>query len=378
MESESRLETSVIYIGAENIISPLGKSAEENFSQIKAGNTGLKKYQNTFVDTPTSILGYIDEPNLLEGMTKIESLMVHSLEKSLSMFTKKTNEGKWIFILSTTKGDIDKLKEGQIEESKPSYLVKRVMDQLSLSMDSIVVSNACISGLLAAIHAHDLIKTGQYDHAIVIGADLITEFTYRGFESFYALSLEACQPFDLNRTGLSLGEGVASAILSGEKAAFSQPPMIFKGGATANDANHISGPSRNGEGLYRAITRALGAAEMEADQIDFISAHGTATTFNDDMESIAFGRSGLENVPVNSFKGFYGHTLGASSLIELNLSIQSMRNSLLIKNIGCVTPGTAEKINVLTKNKQQEVNTVLKTASGFGGCNAAAIIKKLN
>ena len=88
------------------------------------------------------------------------------------------------------------------------------------------------------------------------------------------------------------------------------------GDATCNDASHISGPSRTGEGLFRSITAAINEAKIKLEDIDYISAHGTATIFNDEMEAIAFNRLGMESIPLNSFKGYFGHTLGASGLVE--------------------------------------------------------------
>ena len=101
------------------------------------------------------------------------------------------------------------------------------------------------------------------------------------------------------------------------------------GDATCNDANHISGPSRTGEGLYRSVKAALKEANIGAAQIDYISAHGTATPFNDEMEAIAFSRLGMEEVPLNSLKGYFGHTLGASGLLETIVGMHFMMKNIL-------------------------------------------------
>jgi 3-oxoacyl-[acyl-carrier-protein] synthase-1 len=110
--------------------------------------------------------------------------------------------------------------------------------------------------------------------------------------------------------------------------------------------------------------------------VDFISAHGTATRYNDDMESIALTRAGLNKVPVNSLKGYYGHTLGAAGVIESVISVETMRNNTLIKTLGCENPGVVEEINVVRETKKQEIKTMLKLASGFGGGNAAVLFEK--
>lgn len=363
------------YIGAEHIISPLGVGASINFEKAQQGISGLKKHPEND-HAPSDIpFGIIEDYVQEKGLTKLESLVLQSCQYSLSRL--KDLSGKWLMIFCTTKGDIDRLAGGLSEEVRPQYLPRKVESLLEISMDIEVVSNACISGLLGVVLAHDYISTQAYDKVLVVGADVFSEFTCKGFESFMALSDNECKPFDANRTGLSLGEAIATAVVTGDKEDFKSYPKEVLGGASANDANHISGPSRTGEGLYRSICRALKQSSIEVEEIDAISAHGTATRYNDDMESIAFHRMGLTHQPVNSMKGYFGHTLGAAGLLELVMCMQSMDHNEMLATRGCDTPGTTEQINVLTENKVMQLNTVLKTTSGFGGCNAAAVIKKI-
>jgi len=364
----------MIYIGAEQIISSLGNSASENFNNALKGISGVKKHIdcNLYAKKP---LGLLQNFELIPGFSKVESMCIKSGLESLSLINNSNLADKWLIIISTTKGDIDKLKGGDVDGAKPTFLAKRIAKKLPIASEIMVVSNACISGLAATINAHDLVKTGAYDHVLVIGVDVVSEFTTLGFESFYALSDSPLAPFDKHRKGLSLGEAVSSVVISATKELFLSTPIKLCGGVTTNDANHISGPSRTAEGLVRAINLVLQRSKVEASAIDFISAHGTGTLFNDDMESIAFTKSKLDKVPTNSMKGYFGHTLGAAGVLELSMSIQSIRNNKLVKTLGCTTPGTVNKINILLKNKDIPVNTVLKTASGFGGCNAAIILK---
>jgi 3-oxoacyl-[acyl-carrier-protein] synthase-1 len=220
-----------------------------------------------------------------------------------------------------------------------------------------------------------MIAAGHYDHAIVTGGDIVSEFVMSGFMSFQALSPEACRPFDADRTGLSLGEGCGTVILTSDLSVATEgKPVAYLGGATSNDANHISGPSRDGEGLYLAISAAMKEADVTAGDLDFISAHGTATPYNDEMESLALAWAGLEQVPVNSFKGYIGHTLGAAGVIETILSIYSIRNGILFNSAGYYKNGVSRPLNIITQNINLPVRRVLKTASGFGGCNAGLII----
>lgn len=148
------------------------------------------------------------------------------------------------------------------------------------------------------------------------------------------------------------------------------------GTVTANDANHISGPSRDGEGLHRAIEKLLKITSINRQEIDYISAHGTATAYNDEMEAIAFGRSELQRVPVNSFKAYYGHSLGNSALVESILTRHSLVHSELYESLNFSEKGTSVELNVIRNYQQADLKLALKTASGFGGCNLALMLKK--
>jgi len=144
-------------------------------------------------------------------------------------------------------------------------------------------------------------------------------------------------------------------------------------GFSGNDANHISGPSRTGEGLFLVTDRVM---KNSPSMPDFISAHGTGTLYNDEMEAIALTRAGLQNIPVNSFKGYWGHTLGAAGVIELAMCVHSMNNNVLFPTKGFREPGLENKLNVIDRVIKTEVNACLKTASGFGGCNSALYLFK--
>jgi 3-oxoacyl-[acyl-carrier-protein] synthase-1 len=219
-----------------------------------------------------------------------------------------------------------------------------------------------------------LLRNDQYENAVIVGADVISSFILSGFESFQALSPQICKPFDKSRDGLNLGEGAGTIILSTNKK-YTQNIKVL-GGSVSNDANHISGPSRTGQELSYAIDQTLKDANLSATEIDFISAHGTATPYNDEMEANAINLSGLQSVPLNSLKGYYGHTLGAAGLIESIISIQSLKQGLILKTPGFKESGVTKSVNVIAEARAIKADHFLKTASGFGGCNAAVVFGK--
>ena len=215
--------------------------------------------------------------------------------------------------------------------------------------------------------ARRMIISGQCDHAIVAGVDLVSKFIVSGFQSFLSLSEQPCRPFDENRDGLTLGEAAATVVISRHHGG-----IELVNGAISNDANHISGPSRTGEGLLISIRNTLEHQEA----VDLISAHGTATIYNDEMESIAISRAGLEQVPVNSLKGYFGHTLGAAGILESIINIEAMKRNVLVSTRGYSKLGVSGNITVTDHPAHREVQSMLKIASGFGGCNAAALFRK--
>jgi len=388
-----------VFIGADNTITSLGFSTAGLVEQIKANQIGISIYPggNLYpTPVPLSLVDnrqlqdlfrqYLGEtqPGLQPGsFTHLEMLHILSISDVLKSSGVNIKDPRTLIILSTTKGNIDLLEKDSYPVIEPDriYLWKLaefLQHFFGNPNKPLVVSNACISGVLAILIGSRLIKAGMYDHIIATGGDIVSEFVVSGFQSFQSLSPAPCKPFDAARDGLSLGEGCGTMVLSRDHSLCAIPEkIIVAGGSCSNDAHHISGPSRTGEGLYLAICRALKEAALDPPDIDYISAHGTATDYNDEMEAKALSRAALEPVPVNSFKGYFGHTLGAAGIIESALAIESMRNNELFRSAGFENPGTSKNINVLTDHIAKEVNHCLKTASGFGGCNAAIVFKKI-
>ncbi|WP_321539373.1 beta-ketoacyl synthase N-terminal-like domain-containing protein [Flavobacterium piscinae] len=210
-----------------------------------------------------------------------------------------------------------------------------------------MLSNACVSGVLAIAVAKRMIQVGVYDDAFILAGDEVSEFVLSGFNSFQAMSEMPCKPYDSDRNGVTLGEATAAVYLTSDNNKVESNAIKICGDGAINDANHISGPSRTGEGLYKSIESAIREANITVKEIDYISAHGTATLYNDEMEAIAFNRLHLQNVPVNSLKGFYGHTLGASGLLETVIAIESAKRNHLIMSKGFQHDGTSQSIAVI-------------------------------
>lgn len=360
----------MIYIGAEEIWSPLGQNCNGNFQAVAENRSGISLFPQAGFNGETLPLARI---TALPEKEKFGNLVERTLQNTIDKIDSAiVSSDRTIVIISSTKGDLDTDIRDPFGPAVATLLAK-----FSLAHEPLIVSNACISGVLAINAGRQLIASGFYDHAIVVGCDVVSNFVLYGFQSLFAVSAEACMPFDAARNGVTLGEGCASVVLSRDKSIYHDSPLVLYAGTSANDANHISGPSRTGEGLFRSVKKTLESNGISAGEIDFISAHGTATVFNDEMESIAFDRLGLNNVPLNSLKGYFGHTLGAAGVIETAISMQMMRKDLLVKSLGYQQSGTSKSLNMITDNRPAPLKVILKTASGFGGCNASLVFRTL-
>lgn len=379
-----------VYIIADNITSPVGLTSADNFEGLCNDQSGVQRYDNkqlSPVPFYASLLNWATvnggTTGELSEYTKFEQLLILSVAQALQQTNIDTGSARTGLILSSTKGNISLLEEEEKvtdelrQKISLSASAQKVATHFGFTSQPLVVSHACISGLVAIITGMRLLQQGKFDTIVVCGADIITRFILSGFQSFQAISPEPCKPFDAKRKGINLGEGAATVILSTTKPAGAASVMVT-GGSVSNDANHISGPSRTGRELYLAVSAAMKEAGVTAADIDMISAHGTATQYNDDMESKAIHMAGLQTVPVNSLKGYYGHTLGAAGLIETVIAIHSLQANKIIPTRGFQEPGTSENINVCSTLQPGLLKTCLKTASGFGGCNAAIVVEKIN
>lgn len=373
----------VVYIVSDNILSPIGTTTAENFANVKNGISGIKQHSDeSLADAPIYASLFENDLYLKYNdlkYTNFEKLLVASIDNALYGVELDITDKKTILIVSSTKGNISLLETNPDDPELKRRIAlhtsaKLVANHFGFVNQPLIVSNACISGIMAILTGMRLIQSGQYENAIIVGADIITKFVLSGFQSFQAISSEPCKPFDKDRTGITLGEGAATMILSSNTKYNGRIKVI--GGAVSNDANHISAPSRTGEELKQAIMKTLSTTKLLPKDIDFISAHGTATGYNDEMEAKAITLAGLDIVPVNSLKGYYGHTLGAAGLIESIISIQSLKENLILPTLGFKKIGVTNPINVCTTLTQGSLGICLKTASGFGGCNAAMVFGK--
>lgn len=275
-------------------------------------------------------------------------------------------------IIATTKGDLPRWRADlrtstSTGDGSPSWLAAQVA--AALNCQGFAISGACASGPLALGVATRGVLAGRWQRVLVIGADRIDDFISEGFTALRAIDPVRCRPFDAQRAGLRLGELIAAVVL---EPANSGPGPYLQGWAGGMDANHLTGPTRDGSGLARTLRGALHRAATTRPAL--VIAHGTGTRYNDDSESLAYA-SVCQDTPITAFKGLLGHSLGACGVAELALATSIHRRG---HTPGCANlqqAGCAGAIRLLTPGTHPlDRGAILLANAGFGGINGALVL----
>jgi 3-oxoacyl-[acyl-carrier-protein] synthase II len=244
-------------------------------------------------------------------------------------------------------------------------------------------SIACASGTQAVGQALDLIRLGYADLFIVGGVEVLCAFVVNGFNCLRATTADAVRPFDARRSGLLLGEGAAILVVEEREHARARGARVdveVAGSGLAGDATHMTAPARNGSGAAHAMRMALADASVTPADVDFISAHGTGTLYNDAMEIAAIGSvfgAAAAPVPLNSIKGALGHTLAAAGAFEAIMCAQILRQGIIPATLNCeqLDPGCGLDV-VRGALRRCRVRVALSTSSAFAGNNAAIVLRR--
>jgi 3-oxoacyl-[acyl-carrier-protein] synthase II len=361
------------------IITALGEDLQTSWRKISTGATGIRPLTRFPTDAFSShIAAYIEGLKPARGSSMTHPLL-DRLFKELGPIPPDAFP-----ITATTKAGIDnleRLQRGNRAEPRDISLysiMDMVVERFGLQERGINISAACASSTIALARGAALIALGRAEAVLVCCADLVTEFIFSGFSALKALSPVPCKPFDVERQGLSLGEGAAALLLMSRERALRDrrsPLGMIHGWGAANDGVHITAPARSGRGLVQAVSHALHMGEIKAEQISAISAHGTGTIYNDHMELTAFRRIfGERKVPIYSVKGAIGHSLGAAGGIEVTFGLKTLSEKTAPPTVGLVNPMDGARGLVSPEPASIGGDYLLTTNSGFGGINAALIL----
>jgi len=391
--------TARVAVVAAGVVSPLGFGLSETLDSLQEARDCITRVTRFSVaECRCKTAGQVSDERLLSNkggraqrLHRASHMMISALGEALAQSPQFKPE---LTVVGTTSGGMSHgedyfraLNRHDSLRHSPTWIAnypaqKPVIDAqeaFGISAPCQVIANACASGTNAIGHAFECVRSGRYERVLTGGYDALSELVFVGFDSLQASTPEKCRPFDRGRTGMVLGEGAAILALENLDAARARGARVLAeiiGYGMSNDNFHLTQPDPSGIGPRRAMERALESAQISADAIDYINAHGTATLFNDAAEGKAiselFGR-----VPVSSTKGMMGHSLGAAGAIEVIVCLLALQHQFLPGNINFRAPDENIDLNIIAnKARRAALRTVLSNSFGFGGTNASIAIGK--
>ncbi|HVF71108.1 MAG TPA: beta-ketoacyl-[acyl-carrier-protein] synthase family protein [Chthoniobacterales bacterium] len=391
-----------VAVVAAGIVSPLGFGTEETLAALREARDCVTPVTGFPVDRcRCQTAGQVPDVRLQdanefhehpERLHRVAQMMILALREALAQAGDFQPE---LTVMGTTSGGMTfgeqyyRSLNGKAPKSArhaaslianytPQKPIMDAQEAFGIGAPCQVIANACASGTNAIGHAFHCVRSGRYQRVLTGGYDAISELVFVGFDSLQAATPDRCRPFDKARTGLVLGEGAAVLALENLEAAEHRGATILAevvGYGLSTDNFHLTQPDPSGSGPRSAMETALQSAEMSADEIDYINAHGTATPFNDASEGKAIAEL-FDEVPVSSTKGMMGHSLGAAGAIEAIIGLLAIRHQMLPANINFREGDAALDLNIIANQaKPAAIRTVLSNSFGFGGTNASIIMR---
>lgn len=361
------------------LITPYGLGVDACWKGLLSGKTALAETDRFNTSAFKSCMA-----GIVPGLSyhKGNSVVFQMLEKVLAGHSIPPDAG---LLLATLNGEMDRIEEkvlydrGEPHAACMHELLAPVRNLCGVTDTGMVVSSACASSTVALGMAASIIRNGERDCVVVVSCDPVTEFLYSGFSSLMALDSGKSRPFDIEHDGLTIGEAAGYAVLMSEERARREGRTVageLLGWGMSNDANHMTGPLRDGGGLALSIEIALKVAGINEQKIDCIAAHGTGTIYNDNMEMAAFQQVFSTPRPTYSIKGGIGHTMGAAGLVEAVLALKTFETGLVPPTVGMTAPADNAAGWVAPESVALEAVHILSTNAGFGGVNATLVLRK--
>jgi 3-oxoacyl-[acyl-carrier-protein] synthase II len=395
------------------IVTSLGSGVPVTAAALKQGLPNIKKLTSFDVAAHKTFYGGEVEDLVLDGVAAVgmdtrfwdrasRLLYVASAQALESAGVVATREAplRTSFVVGTTLGgmragqavhramltenDVD-LQLGRVGDALACHQLAHVSKALNIIGETLVLNNACASGLSAIGLAYERLRMGGDDFIIAGGYEVMSDFTHAGFNVLQLVTSDACRPFDKGRTGLVLGEGAGVLVLETLGRAKARGASILAeviGYGQASDAYHLTKPDPESGGASRAIRMAIEEAGITSDEIDYVNVHGTGTPSNDVMEAkalkIALGAH-ADKVPVSSTKPFMGHLLGAAGAVETIVSVIAIREQVAPASLNLRDQDPKCALNIVTgEARSLKVDVVLSNSFGFGGSNAAILLRKFS
>jgi len=385
-------EKAEVLITAVGMVSPLGRNYQETVSSLKAGrdcSSPITRFDvgkcrcQTAAQIPEEWLEDRKRLHRASQMTiaAIRELVSGDPDFRPEMLIAGTTSGGMSFGEDFFRAILQRTSQRRspslLSNYSPQKMVSDALSSVGFRVPSQIIANACASGTKAIGHGFDLIRRGKFQRIICGGFDAISELVFVGFDSLQASTPGKCSPFDKERTGLILGEGAAWLALESRQSAESRGATILgkvTGYGISTDNFHLTQPHPSGIGPRLAMERALAVAGRQG--VDYINAHGTATTFNDATEGVAIAELFGQDLPVSSTKSMMGHSLGAAGAIEAVISLMALRERFLPPNINFNSSDLPIDIVANQFRPAEHLRSVLSNSFGFGGTNASLVLER--
>jgi 3-oxoacyl-[acyl-carrier-protein] synthase II len=364
-----------VYVVKHAIATSLGNSLESTWQRLLNGHSGL------------AAIRHFDADRLIgRKACCIPDLRPAARENRVCALTRRVLEQITPIPLGTCvvwagiKGYAEYIEADQAIEMPylPEHYHQWVAERLGTAPIGFDINAACASSTVGMAVGAQKISRGEYGSVLICAADVVTRFAFTGFSALKALTPAVCRPFDEARDGMCIGDGAAAILLADAQTARRhklERVARLSGWGISNDANHITGPSRDGTGLVTAIETAMGMAGLSPQDTQAFCAHGTGTIFNDSMELAAIEAVfGDRRFPVFSIKGAVGHTLGAAGGIDAAICAHALSHKLIPPTAGLQTPESRAAGRVSPQAQAFDGRNILTSNSGFGGVNAALVL----
>ena len=401
-ELSGKTLASRVAVVAAGVISPLGFGLNETLTSLRTSKDCISPVTRFDVEKcRCKTAGQISDERLLgqprngrknERLHRATRMMIAVLEEAFGQDPGFTPQ---LTVIGTTSGGMSfgedyyralhrhrglQHSPGWIANYPPQKPVIDAQHAFGISAPCQVIANACASGTNAIGHAFECVRSGKYQQVLTGGYDALSELVFVGFDSLQAATPEKCRPFDRDRSGMVLGEGAAVLALENLESARARRAHVLAeiiGYGISTDNYHLTQPDPSGSGPRRAMEQALQSANRSAEEVDYINAHGTATTFNDAAEGKAIAEL-FGKVPVSSTKSMIGHSLGAAGAIEAVICLAALKAQFLPPNINFRNLDPDLDLNIVANTaRDAQVDIVLSNSFGFGGTNASILIQKV-
>lgn len=368
-----------VYIVKQAVATGLGRRIEENWDRLINGESAIAAVDPRHADRSGGRKAAI-MPDLVpvDGENRVCAVARRVLDR-INPVSPET-----CVVWTGLKGNAEYIEGGGKKAMPflPEHYRRWVAGRLGIRGQGFDISAACASSTVGLAIGAQKIARGEYGSVLVCAADVVTGFAAAGFAALKALTASACRPFDRARDGMCVGDGAVAILLADAITAdaFELDRLAeVSGWGISNDANHITGPARDGSGLSAAIEAAMGMAGTAPDDVQAFCAHGTGTVFNDGMELAAIETVyGKRLFPVFSTKGAIGHTLGAAGGIDAAISVYALAQKRVPPTVGLKTPEAQAVGRVSNRAQTFGGRTILTTNSGFGGINAALVLQSVD